>query len=205
MVSRKISQQPRTRPVSSLRICRALAGAFRNDVKLTPKIRGGEHAFYDHVAKINSLLKENADWDSMADAADAISTQIPRAILLALYEVLFNKQTGVHSLCGAAMIPRLTDGERKSLNNRPSPPVPAQLSENERREHLLSLWVRLMADRRAIFFPGTLMQWIDTSEGRSGLNLQQGGFATILKPILSAAFVRDNLSQATIAESLARG
>ena len=181
--------------VQSLRYAYAalLAGAYRNDVKLTPKIRGGEHSFYDHVSKINTLLKENADWESMADAADSISTQIPRAILLALYEVLFNKQTGVHSLALAALIPRLSDAQRNALNKLPAPPVPVHLTENERREHLLGLWVRLMADRRAILLPGTPTQWIGTSEG-ARLNLQQGGFSTILKPILSAAFVRDNLS-----------
>jgi len=181
--------------VQSLRHAYAalLAGAFRNDVKLTPKIRGGEHSFYDHVAKINTLMKEGADWESLADAADSISAQIPRAILLALYEVLFNRQTGVHALALSALIPRLSDAQRNALNRLPAPPAPAHLPDNERREHLLTLWVRLMADRRAIFLPGTPLDWIDTSEGAK-LNLQPGGFSNILKPLLTPPFIRDNLT-----------
>ncbi|MCO8122593.1 DEAD/DEAH box helicase [Stieleria sp. TO1_6] len=170
-----------------------LAGAWRNRVTLTPQLRSGEEVFHDHQKTISSLLDSSADWTSMTDAAEAISRQTPHAILNAIYEVLFNEQTGVLSLGLATFAPRLNQAQKRQFDELPSPDVPETISGEERKLELLALWIRLMAYKHGVFLNGTPGTWIDAAEG-AWLTSQQGGFQTTLSPFLGNRFVVDNFS-----------
>ncbi|WP_417849366.1 DEAD/DEAH box helicase [Thalassoglobus sp.] len=163
-------------------------GAIENDVTLTPQLKGNEQSFFDHRARISSVIEIGSDWDSFKDVADQVANESPQSILQALYEVLFNKQTGVHSLALAVMVPRLSRAQEKEFKCLGVPPVSAEISEEDRRILLLTLWIRLMADKRGVFIPGTPIQWVDSNEGAT-ITLQSGKFTTTLRPLITNAFL----------------
>ena len=162
-------------------------GAFANGVTLNPQLKSGEGSFFDHRDYIQSLIRPETDWDSFSQAADALANDTPHSIFQSFYEVLFNKQTGIHSLALGCLVPRLTNAQSRALDELPAPPTPDGVDESERRRLFLSLWIRLMAEKRAIFIPGTPIQWVDSTDG-ARLNLQKGKFATILRPLVTSAF-----------------
>lgn len=170
-----------------------LAGAWRNQVTLTPQLRSGEDAFHSHQRAISSILDSDGDWTSMVDAAEAISPQTPHAILNAIYEVLFNEQTGVLSLGLATFAPRLNQALKRRFDELPAPEVPASISVFDRKFELFTLWIRLMAYKHGVFLNGTPGTWIDADEG-AWLTSQTGGFQTTLSPLLGNSFVSGNFA-----------
>ena len=107
--------------------------------------------------------------------------------------MLFNKQTGVHSLALSCLVPRLTNAQSRSLEELDAPPVVEGVDDSERRQLLLSLWIRLMAERRSIFIPGTPIQWVDSTEG-ARLNLQGGKFTSTVRSLVTNAFFKDQFT-----------
>jgi hypothetical protein len=170
-----------------------LAGAWRNRVTLTPQLLGGEDGFYDHQRAVSGLLDSDGDWTSMTDTAESISPQTPHAILKAIYEVLFNEQTGVLSLGLATFAPRLNQALKRRFDGLPAPDVPDSLSADERKHELLTLWIRLMAYKHAVFLNGTPGSWIDADQG-AWLTSQTGGFQNTFSPLLGNRFVVQNFS-----------
>ena len=85
-----------------------LCGAEEMQVVLRPQLLAGEEMFYQHVDHVRQLVaSKSADTAAFESVSRALD-RVPHAILIALYEVLFNPLSGMHSLALGKLTPRLT-------------------------------------------------------------------------------------------------
>ena len=168
-------------------------GAIQNGVTLSPQLKSNEQAFYGHRQRIEQLVDKECDWESFKDGNDSLVRDTPQSILLSLYEVLLNKQTGVHSLALGLLVPIVSGANARALGDLTAPPEPTSEDEDQRRQLLLSIWLRLMAEKRSIFLPGTPIQWVDSTDG-ARINLASGKFTSTIRPLVTNTFFRGQFS-----------
>jgi len=172
-----------------------LVGAATRGVPLSPQLLGHEAVFHEHVARVAAIVRDGtADRDAFVESSKQISIVTPQSILLALYEVLFNAQSGMHALALGAFVPRLNAFQRKSLREQlPAPTEPTDFEDAARRDALLEIWAHLMIRERAVLLPGTPPEWIGSQQG-ARLRLSPGKFQRELTSRLGQQFYNRNFA-----------
>ncbi|MDD3585688.1 MAG: DEAD/DEAH box helicase, partial [Thermoguttaceae bacterium] len=140
-----------------------LAGAYDKNITLSPILKQNE--LFDMVWKKikKNLDNTNCTWLNIVKAFDGTKA-VPETILQALYDTLFNAQSGLHALALARIVPcdgAVQEDEWKQL------PVPKTVSDDKAEEwkrNLLDIWVQLMLGNRAVHLRGTPDTWIDNPE-----------------------------------------
>ena len=114
------------------------------------------------------------------------------ALMLALYPVLNDPHTGLSALGLATIRASLEQTDLRALHALPAPPVPAHLSEDERRLVLLELWLNDAVLRRGLFLPTTPSEWLD---GRTGarINRVKATFPNLVKDLVGTKWFNMNL------------
>lgn len=182
-------QQPETRSLEHV-YAALLSGAAALGVTLTPQLLGAEINFPEQAREVAEILgNSRATWPDFCHMSRRIATQTPHAILLALYEVLVNRLTGLQPLALGLLVPHLNRLPMMVtvLENLVAPGVPADLSPEDRKKALLSLWTWLMIQERALYLSGTPAEWIGGEDG-ARLRLQEGRFTQYLRTRLGHQF-----------------
>jgi len=173
-----------------------LCGAEQRSVTLRPQLRDSEQIFYQHVNQARDLVKSTmADRSAFEAASRQLATQTPHAILIALYEVLFNPLSGMHSLALGRMSPLLSDFTQEALDALPAPDEPSAIEEqSERRIGLMEFWLHRMSRNRAVWLPGTPNEWIGNSDHGVKLEPSAGKFQAEMTYRVGGNFYKQQLS-----------
>lgn len=173
-----------------------LVGAEHREVALRPQLRDQEQVFYKHVGRVKELLiSVGAERSAFEMLSDQLSLETPHAILLALYEVLFNPLTGVHSLALGRLIPLLSEYQYGLLDQLPAPDALTSVdAPRERRQAVLEFWMHRMVRDRAVWLRGTPTEWIGSPEQGASLNPSAGKFQAEMIHRLGSAFYNQQLS-----------
>ena len=115
-----------------------------------------------------------------------------RALMLALYPVLNDPHTGLSALGLATIRASLDETDLRALHALPAPPVPAHLSENERRLALLDLWLNDAVLRRALHLPTTPSEWLDAPTG-ARINRVKAIFPNLVRDLVGTKWFNMNL------------
>ncbi len=115
-----------------------------------------------------------------------------KALMLALYPVLKDPHTGLSALGLGAIRAVLDQADLVALNQLPAPPLPAGLSDEERRLALLDLWIFDAVHSHALFLPTTPSDWLDAPTG-ARINRTKATFPAFVKDIVGARWFNDNL------------
>lgn len=167
-----------------------LCGSKSQGVELRPQLRGTEQYFYRDAERAGELCQSShVSAEEFDDVSSQLRERTPTDILIALYEVLFNPLSGVHSLALGKLTPKLTSFTRDSLKELPAPKQPVSIeSDSERRMALLDFWLGRMARDRAVRLPGTPNEWIGNKESGVRLNASAGKFEKEMKARVGNSF-----------------
>ena len=167
-----------------------LCGSKSQGVQLRPQLRGTEQYFYRDAERAGELCQSShVSSEEFEDLSNQLRERTPTDILIALYEVLFNPLSGVHSLALGKLTPKLSSFTRDSLEELPAPDQPVSIESNsERRMALLDFWLGRMARDRAVRLPGTPNEWIGNKESGVRLNASAGKFEMEMKARVGSKF-----------------
>ncbi len=115
-----------------------------------------------------------------------------KALMLALYPVLKDPHTGLSALGLGAVQAVLDQADLAGLNKLPAPPVPAGLSDNQRRLALLDLWIYDAVLTHALFLPTTPSDWLDAPTGAK-INRTKATFPAFVKDLVGTKWFNANL------------
>jgi ATP-dependent helicase YprA (DUF1998 family) len=160
-----------------------LCGSESQGVALRPQLRETEQYFYRDAERAGELCRSNhVSAEEFEDISSQLRERTPTDILIALYEVLFNPLSGVHSLALGKLTPKITSFTMDSLEELPAPDQPDSIeSDSQRRMALLDFWLGRMARDRAVRLPGTPNEWIGNKESGVRLNASAGKFEKEMK------------------------
>jgi hypothetical protein len=130
----------------------------------------------------------------VTDFAGRVSSRTPEDVLLALSQTISDRYTGVEALGLAAPIGHIPRVAMADLARLPAPPGPAGLSEDERRQALVNLWLREAVRAGMLKLPQTPPEWLDSREG-GRVRRGKGSFSEPLKAILGSSFYNANLTR----------
>ncbi len=114
------------------------------------------------------------------------------ALMLALYPVLNDPHTGLSALGLATVRACLEKTDLRVLHALPAPPIPAHLSEDERRLALLELWLNDAVLRRGLYLPTTPSEWLDAPTG-ARINRVKATFPNLVKDLVGTKWFNVNL------------
>ena len=114
------------------------------------------------------------------------------ALMLALYPVLNDPHTGLNALGLATIRASLEETDVRALHALPAPPVPAHLSEDERRLALLELWLNDAVLRRGLYLPTTPSEWLDAPTG-ARISRVKAIFPNLVKDLVATKWFNANL------------
>ena len=115
-----------------------------------------------------------------------------RALMLALHPVLNDPHTGLSALGLATIRASFDEIDLRALHALPAPPLPADVSEDERRLALLDLWLNDAVLRRAIYLPTTPSDWLDASTG-ARINRVKATFPNLVKDLIGTRWFNTHL------------
>jgi ATP-dependent helicase YprA (DUF1998 family) len=115
-----------------------------------------------------------------------------KALMLALYPVLKDPHTGLSALGLGAVQAVLDQADLAGLNKLPAPPVPAGLSDEQRRLALLDLWIYDAVLSHALFLPTTPSDWLDAPTGAK-INRTKATFPAFVKDLVGTKWFNANL------------
>ncbi len=118
-----------------------------------------------------------------------------KALMLALYPVLKDPYTGLSALALATIKPSLDTLDLHEFELLPAPPVPAELSEAERRQALLELWVSRSVASHALMLPTTPNDWLDAIDG-ARITRTRASFPDFTRALVGAKWFAANLNGA---------
>lgn len=147
-----------------------------------------------HLQEVRQTLGSGAAVDETKDVARQIAEATPKDVLVALYPLLFDSYTGLEALGLAAFAPELPPRYRSLFAGLPAPGEPSGGTDDERRAALISLWVRIAAERRMVRLPHTPNDWVDAPVG-ARVTRASGSFRE-LRSATGAAFYTRHLAQA---------
>ncbi|MGL6196377.1 MAG: DEAD/DEAH box helicase [Thermoguttaceae bacterium] len=148
-----------------------LAGAFCKNIVLSPILKEGEH-FYEHWRKVcDNLNRKDITWATFRKNVENFNA--PETILQAIYEILFNENSGFQALALARIIPD-EDFFTDDWTKLPTPQGIAPDKNDEWKKNLVDLWIQLMIDKRAVRLNGTPAGWIDIEESKKSEVILEG-------------------------------
>ena len=99
-------------------------------------------------------------------------------------------------LVSQRFIPNLEGTDLQVLHALPAPPVPAHLSEDQRRLALLELWLSDAVLRRGLYLPTTPSEWLDASTG-ARISRIKAIFPKLVKDLVGIKWYNTNLQART--------
>ncbi len=139
-----------------------LAGAFEQEILLSPIQIGNEHFREHHRAVTKSLKVGNITWNTFRKNTSSFVP--PDSLLTAIYETLLNEVSCYHALGLARIVP---DFDILNIDQWNKLPVPEHIKSNEAdawKRNLLDLWLQLMMDNRAVLIQSTPGNWLDNPD-----------------------------------------
>ncbi|MEO8498719.1 MAG: helicase-related protein, partial [Planctomycetota bacterium] len=163
---------------------------------MRPQLRETEQYFYRDAERAVELCRSShVSTEEFEDVSSRLRERTPTDILIALYEVLFNPLSGVHSLALGKLTPKITPFTRDWVEGLPAPDQPDSIeSVSQRRMALLDFWLGRMARDRAVRLPGTPNEWIGNKESGVRLNASAGKFEKEMKARVGNKFYQAELA-----------
>ena len=151
--------------------------------------------FEEDLAQFCDLLTSNppASEQAIRSRSGELNTlRTNRALMLALHPVLNDPHTGLSALGLATVHASLDETDLRALHALPAPPLPADMSEEERRLVLLDLWLNDAVLRRALYVPTTPSDWLDASTG-ARINRVRATFPNLVKDLVGTKWFNMHL------------
>ena len=101
----------------------------------------------------------------LSRSAELNTQRTNKALMLALYPVLKDPHTGLSALGLGSIQALIDETDLAALRKLPAPPMPAELTEDDRRLALLDLWLNDAVLSHAVFLPTTPSDWLDSPTG----------------------------------------
>lgn len=125
-------------------------------------------------------------------SADLNTHRTNKALMLALYPVLANPHTGLNALALATFRPALEGTDLRAFAQLPAPPGPDGLSDDERRQALLELWLNNAVLSNGLFLPTTPSDWLDSDKGAK-IRRVKPSFPGFVKELVGTKWFNTNL------------
>jgi hypothetical protein len=162
-----------------------LTGCVRRGVHLRPA--QAPH-FDEDLATFRELLNSDlpaSERDILKYSGELNTLRTNKALMLALYPVLKDPHTGLSALALATIRPSLDAIDLRAFEQLPVPPIPPALSEAERRQALLELWISRAIASHALLLPTTPSEWLDATIG-ARINRTTASFPDFVKDLVGA-------------------
>jgi hypothetical protein len=101
----------------------------------------------------------------LSRSAELNTHRTNKALMLALYPVLKDAHTGLSALGLGSIQALIDETDLAALHKLPAPPMPAELTQDDRRLALLDLWLNDAVLSHAVFLPTTPSDWPDSPTG----------------------------------------
>jgi len=150
-------------PTVDLAFPAVVIGCALRDVSL-PVAATSAAALRQAVEKVkDEVLTDEASAQERGAAAREVAETAPPDVLGELYDVLFRPHTGLEALGLATFRVTLRSALRSKVA-RLAPPSGSGDDDDERRQSLLDLWLRLAAGRRMVLLPYTPEDWLSLDD-----------------------------------------
>lgn len=119
-----------------------------------------------------------------------------KSLMSALYPVLKDPHTGLSALGLGTIKPWLDTIDQRAFEELPSPPIPTELSENQRKWSLLELWVTMAVASHALLLPTTPREWLDSDVGAK-IRRVKASFPSFVKDLVGTRWFNEHLHSRT--------
>ena len=128
----------------------------------------------------------------LSRSAELNTHRTNKALMLALYPVLKDPHTGLSALGLGSIQALIDETDLAALHKLPAPPMPAELTQDDRRLALLDLWLNDAVLSHAVFLPTTPSDWLDSPTGAK-ISRTRASFPGFVKDLVGTKWFNAHL------------